>query len=243
MNNGTVKPNVVELHNTLAQGWEQKYTRSRFRRRAVHCLKGIEAIPLSGQLWLDGGCGTGFLSRQLLARGCSVIGVDASTEMLRIAQSQTPEEMESACLYCRVATIECLPLPDASFDGVVCSSVIEYLDRPEACLAELSRVLKPGGILLLSAPNRQSLLRRCLKLAYAVSGVFSANPWPDYMGYSMNEYSRADFIQSLERHGLSVRRVDNYSPFESPFLPARWAGSLLVGMAVKPCLSPTSGQS
>ncbi|MDD5034081.1 MAG: methyltransferase domain-containing protein, partial [Methylococcaceae bacterium] len=230
----SIKPNAVDLHDELAKDWEQKYAQPRFQRRSAHFLKLIQDLPIARQVWLDGGCGTGFLSRRLLARGCKIIGMDASKDMLHVAQGLSSDDEKASSLFCRIGTIESLPLPDASFDGVVCSSVIEYLDNPNACLAELSRVLKPGGILLISAPNRQSLLRCCLKLAYSSSRLLLAKPWPKYLSYSINEYSHAELIQSLERCGLEVQQMEYYSPVESDLIPQMWIGSLLIGMAVKP---------
>jgi 2-polyprenyl-6-hydroxyphenyl methylase/3-demethylubiquinone-9 3-methyltransferase len=232
MNSKPIHPNAVDLHDAMAKEWEQKYTHPRFQRRAAQFFRLVSGVSVAGQLWLDAGCGTGHLLRQLLERDCKVIGVDASKEMLHAAQRLTGDGKAAPHGYCRIRTIGCLPFSDTTFDGVVCSSVIEYLDDPNAALAELSRVLKPGGILLISAPNRQSPLRLCLKLAYAISAIFSANPWPKYLSYSINEYSRDGLAQHLELYGFKVRQMDYYSPVGSRFIPS-WTGSLLIGMAVK----------
>ena len=50
-------------------------------------------------------------------------------------------------------------LPDATFDGVVCSSVLEYVSDPRAALVELWRLLKPNGLLLVSVPNAHPIAR------------------------------------------------------------------------------------
>lgn len=51
-----------------------------------------------------------------------------------------------------VCDIKNMPVPDASFDVVLCSEVLEHVFEPEMAIAEMSRVLKPGGIMLLTAP-------------------------------------------------------------------------------------------
>lgn len=226
------KPDAVDLHDGLAKDWERKYEKPRFQRRAAQFLSLAKGLPLAGQIWLDAGCGTGFLARGLSQRGCKVVGVDASQEMLNAAQ--TLAAGKQGLLFCRIQTVESLPFADHRVDGMVCSSVIEYLDQPETCLAELSRVLKPGGVLLISAPNRQSLLRRGLKLAYFASGLVSRKPWPEYLSHSRNEYSYDTFWQCLEKSGFEVLSMEYYSPLESSLIPTAWVGSLLVCMARKP---------
>jgi SAM-dependent methyltransferase len=57
-----------------------------------------------------------------------------------------------------VADLQCMPeLESASFDTVVCTQVLEHLPRPSAAIAEIARVLRPGGVLILSAPHLSML--------------------------------------------------------------------------------------
>lgn len=101
---------------------------------------------VAGRRVLDAGCGSGPLSAALRARGAIVTGVDASPAMLELARERLGG---SADLY--VADLsKPLPFADGSFDDVVSSLVLHYLEDWSAPLAELRRVLKPGGRLILS---------------------------------------------------------------------------------------------
>jgi ubiquinone/menaquinone biosynthesis C-methylase UbiE len=95
---------------------------------------------------LDTGCGTGFLSFELAARGHRVTGVDFATAMLtearrKAAQQNFPVRFEEA-------DAERLPFPSATFDLAISRHVLWTLPHPEAALDEWIRVLRPGGRLV-----------------------------------------------------------------------------------------------
>lgn len=88
---------------------------------------------------LDAACGTGRQSRALAARGHRVIGVDQSPEMLAKARANTPEA------DFRVGHLERLPLDDDSVDLAICSLAMTHLPDLAPGAAELARVVRPGG--------------------------------------------------------------------------------------------------
>ena len=132
---------VVAYHAQLAADWEQRYRKRSFRARQTildECLKGFD---LTGAQWLDAGCGTGTLSRWLAQRGCSVRGVDAAAEMLAAAaEGAKSQNYADRLSFSRVDTIALLGLDSSSIDGVLCSSVLEYVPDPGACVAEFIRI-------------------------------------------------------------------------------------------------------
>ncbi len=104
------------------------------------------AGDVRGRRVLDAGCGSGPLSAALLARGAVVTGFDSSPAMVELARQRlgTGADLHVADLG------KPLPFADGEFDDVVVSLVLHYLQDWTAPLAELRRVLKPGGRLLLS---------------------------------------------------------------------------------------------
>lgn len=107
---------------------------------AVHAI--LRRLPVGDAL--DAACGTGRHARFLHAHGHRVIGVDASEEMLARARAHLPD------VDLRVGALEALPLDEASVDLAVCSLALTHLERPEPAVAELSRVVRPGGRVVLS---------------------------------------------------------------------------------------------
>lgn len=98
---------------------------------------------------LDGGMGSGRLCAELARSGWTVTGIDASARMVELARSRLPH----LAARLRQARLEALPFPDGSFDAVVATGVLEYVDDLGHALRELARVLRPGGGAVLSFPD------------------------------------------------------------------------------------------
>jgi 2-polyprenyl-3-methyl-5-hydroxy-6-metoxy-1,4-benzoquinol methylase len=207
-----IAADAVAYHASLAEDWERRYRKHSFQARQSVLLKCLRGRQVAGNVWLDAGCGTGTLSRWLAARGCRVLGVDAASEMVAAARSVPPQDYSDRLSFVRVQTIACLALVDRSLDGILCSSVLEYVPDPSACLTEFARVLKPGGLLLVSVPNRNSVVRR-MQLACHYLGGLLGKPWCEFLNYSRHQYSRREFERLLVQAGFSN---ENLVPFGSP---------------------------
>lgn len=114
-----------------------------------------------GSRILEVGCGAGNLLVQASVRGSYPIGLDLSLQALtfvrsrlREAKSSTEPIRDFACIQ---SVGETLPFADASMDCVILSEVIEHLEEPGITIREASRVLRPGGRLLITTPNYRSL--------------------------------------------------------------------------------------
>jgi SAM-dependent methyltransferase len=102
------------------------------------------AGDVAGLRVLDAGCGAGALTARLRERGAVVSGFDSSAAMVALARTRLGDDVDL-----RVAALgEPLPYGDASFDVVVSSLVLHYLEDWGPALAELRRVLRPGGRLV-----------------------------------------------------------------------------------------------
>jgi 2-polyprenyl-3-methyl-5-hydroxy-6-metoxy-1,4-benzoquinol methylase len=111
------------------------------------------AGDVAGADILDIGCGAGHYAAELLARGARVTGIDGSATLLRHAQDRVHGQ-----LTLRLHDLE-QPLDfaaDASFDGVVCALVIHHVTNRHGLLAEVRRVLRPGGWLVMSTTHPTS---------------------------------------------------------------------------------------
>jgi ubiquinone/menaquinone biosynthesis C-methylase UbiE len=115
---------------------------------------------------LDAGMGPGRLCTELDRRGWTVSGVDSSKQMVAFARTRLPHARDRLL----PARLESLPFADASFDAVVATGVLEYLDDRAAGLAELGRVLRPGGTAVVSVPNAHGIYSLwCRHIVYPAS--------------------------------------------------------------------------
>ncbi len=144
------------------------YGHAAFREATEDCLRpggvaltarGLDLCGFSaGQRVADLGCGPGVTVRLLLRRGLRAVGVDVSPVMLAEAAQRLAEEPEAYPESSRdcpsgsllAGRLERLPLRDACMDGLVCECVLSLSPEPERALADMARVLRPGGRLLLS---------------------------------------------------------------------------------------------
>ena len=130
--------------------WQRAAERAVLRGHLV-CDLLAEALPLSDARVLDAGCGNGGTSIALTKRGAQVTAVDRDPARLQILRDSHPD------IDTREGDVQTLPFEDARFDAAVLQDVIEHAADPAAVLAETARVLRGGGLLYLSTPNRDAL--------------------------------------------------------------------------------------
>ncbi|HET9818640.1 MAG TPA: methyltransferase domain-containing protein [Rhodanobacteraceae bacterium] len=106
-----------------------------------------------GERVLDVACGTGVVTRlaaRMVAPTGSVAGLDINPGMLAVARSTTPP---GVAIDWYEANAEAMPLPDASFDAVLCQMGLQFVPDKHGALSEMRRVLAPGGRLVLNLPG------------------------------------------------------------------------------------------
>jgi demethylmenaquinone methyltransferase/2-methoxy-6-polyprenyl-1,4-benzoquinol methylase len=95
---------------------------------------------------LDVATGTAAVAIELRRRyGCSVVGIDQSPEMLTEGRARVERAGLTKTIRLETGRAEQLPYPDASFDALTFTYLLRYVDDPAATMAELARVVKPGG--------------------------------------------------------------------------------------------------
>jgi SAM-dependent methyltransferase len=145
---------------------------------------------------LDLGCGDGQLTLRLASTGACVIGIDASPEMLDAARSRGIDAREGSA--------ESLPFADRAFDAVFSNAVLHWVRNQDAMMAEVRRVLKPGGRFVAEMAGHGNLA--AVRVAFMTvlarhgqrDGEEGVNCYP-----TPNAYRRG-----LERNGFHVERIE-----------------------------------
>ncbi|WP_405856407.1 methyltransferase domain-containing protein [Streptomyces sp. NBC_00090] len=163
-------PVRVNDYDSIAEAYsadnEHNLVNAYYARPAMMALAG----DVAGRRILDAGCGSGPLSAALRERGAVVTGIDASAGMLALARRRLGEDVALHVADLR----DRLPFADGAFDDVVSSLVLHYLEDWGPTLAELRRVLRPGGRLIASVDHPF--------VAYTIR-----DPRPDY--FAANSYT------------------------------------------------------
>jgi SAM-dependent methyltransferase len=150
--------------------------------------------PVAGERILDLGCGDGALTAELAARGCSVVGVDASAEQIRAAQARG--------LDARVMDGEKLNFED-EFEAVFSNATLHWMKDPDAVIAGVRRALRAGGRFVgeLGGEGCVARILAALRTALAAQGVDPAPIQPWYFPGDI-EYRRR-----LEQGGFVVHSI------------------------------------
>ncbi len=124
--------------------------------------------PTPGLRVVDVGCGTGNAALEAARRGARVIGVDPATRLLEVAAERA--RAEGLEVSWQAGSGGALPLPDASVDAAVAIFSIIFAPDPERCIAELRRVVRPGGRVLMTTWLAEGAVRRSAELMFRVAG-------------------------------------------------------------------------
>ena len=151
---------VRRQYDRLARGYDQRW--SRYITQTLTFLKSWASIPPQAAV-LDIGCGTGEFEWLVLREHPEqrIVGVDVCGTMLKLARQKC--EAYSNVAFC-TASASALPFLDHSFDVVVSASALHYFDQPNVNLAEMRRVVKPGGSVVILDWCKDYILCRLLDI-------------------------------------------------------------------------------
>jgi len=145
---------------------------------------------------LEVGCGNGRDLLEIAKTGCKLTGIDISEEMLEGAKKQLAP-LKQAQVNIMYADVTKLDFKDNSFDKIIASEVLEHIPEFEKALAEMARVLKPGGELVVSTPNWLSMHGFERFFFYNLLGKKDNHPYDKWKSYQILK-------TSIEKTSLKV---------------------------------------
>jgi 2-polyprenyl-6-hydroxyphenyl methylase / 3-demethylubiquinone-9 3-methyltransferase len=214
----TIRPEEAAHFGRLAEDWwnpkgssamlhRLNPVRLRFIREGIDLHWGgdiTERRPLAGKSALDVGCGAGLLCEPLARLGAEVTGVDAAPENVRAAALHA----EGSGLDIRYLSGELAQLDLGQFDLVTCLEVLEHVADKPGFIAELVSALAPGGLLVLSTPNRTAQSRLLLVEGAERLGMVprGTHHWEDFITpEELEPLLRAAGLEVVTTSGIGFR--------------------------------------
>ncbi len=130
---------------SVAAQWDD--IRAGFFTEAMRDAAIARAMLPPGAIVADVGTGTGFMVAGLLGRAAQIVGFDESTEMLAVARQHFAAH---ETVRFQEAEGQALPAEDNTFDGIFANMYLHHAPDPAAAIWEMSRILKPGGVLVIT---------------------------------------------------------------------------------------------
>lgn len=181
----------LEAATTLFRRWRGWYIARRFKPGTV----------------IDIGCGRGLLLDELRRRGWTVLGTELSDEAAAYARDYLGIPM-------KIGEFHHLDLPRDSADVIIMWQTFEHMREPNEVLKRVHEVLRPGGVAIVSVPNRESWQAR-----------FTGPRWHHLdVPHHLHHYGESTLRRMLDRQGFHVDRVEHFNSEQNPF---GWLQSLL----------------
>lgn len=159
----TVKQQKIQQHyDAVADVYDNHYDHPRGRCYHTHLSRHVMAALPCGANLLDIGCGTGLFIEKYIQYGGTTVGLDISRKMIERARCRCGDSEFT------LATGECIPYRDNTFDAVSSLLVFSYLKEPQGMLNEAYRVLKPGGAISIGTLGKK-MITRAIPALYHIS--------------------------------------------------------------------------
>ena len=199
---------VKELFDGKAARWADKYAAGGPLARRRDTITGaLSSLIVPPAAILDFGCGTGDVALQLHQLGYRMSGCDISSQMLAVAR-----ERDSG-VHWHQLSLDGSPLPFApdTFDAIVASSVLEYVDDLGKLLSEFHRIVRASGVIVVTVPNPKHPLRRIERLARDLANLVNfrwlkmnkrLDGFAQYLKVSKNHFALERWAALFAEHGF-----------------------------------------
>ena len=180
----------------------------------------LEVLP--GQALLDLGCGAGRHTFEALRRGADVVALDqnaadlSGVELMVAAMVEAGEVVAPAGPVTLRADALALPFPDDSFDRVIAAEILEHVPQDRAAIAEIVRVLRPGGLVAVSVPRRWPE-----QICWALSDIYH-----EVEGGHVRIYRGHELLAALVAAGLEPFGSHHAHALHSPYWWLRCASGI-----------------
>lgn len=158
-----------------------------YRERLI--INFLEEAKSEGVI-LDAGCGDGSLSIALAKNGFKVMSMDSAAGCVKMLNEKIKKNGLANNVDCRQGDITKLDYPEGFFDGIVCGEVLEHVPDDKAAVVEFKRVLKKGGVCVISVPTNPKM-------------------WDigDEIAGHVRRYKKEEIISLFQNNGFAVEKI------------------------------------
>jgi 2-polyprenyl-6-hydroxyphenyl methylase / 3-demethylubiquinone-9 3-methyltransferase len=180
---------------------------------AIFGRQSRSTLPFRGLRFLDVGCGGGLIAEEIAKLGGRVTGIDASRETIGVARCHAAET--GLDIVYHVGSVEKLAASKDRYDVVVALEVVEHVADLDSFLGALARVLRPGGLMIVSTLNRTLRSYFC--------GVLAAEYLLGWVPPGTHQWSKfrrpSELLRSLEALGFKTRDLSGmaFDPIAGTF--------------------------
>ncbi len=195
----------ILLHDELSREYEKRQEQNYSQIYSSYWNdQFLSRIPVDANRILEVGCGTGGLMRDLLTPGRRVVGLDISKGMLKRAEQSIGISEKLAWV---VSPGESIPFKDSVFDVLCFRGAFHHMADEKAALSEAHRVLKEGGLIILSEPNDDSVLLRFPRTLARTKGRF---------GKDHKAFRSREWLDLIRKTGFTVHHKKYFSFLSQP---------------------------
>jgi 2-polyprenyl-3-methyl-5-hydroxy-6-metoxy-1,4-benzoquinol methylase len=169
------------------------------------------SIEFCDNLIYDLGCGNGILSVYCVSKGYKTISIDSSSKMIRLLSDKIGNDTGNICIHNKMLPMEEDYISSKSNTAsiILLSSVFEYVSEKEKLTEQCYNLLRPGGYLFISIPNKVSFFRK-IEIIFKKLGLFSKNNFHFIINY-MNE---KQIKQLFLKYGFTIQEMAYYGKYD-----------------------------
>jgi SAM-dependent methyltransferase len=199
--------NTPDFFDTEAAEWSERYALDpRFRRR-FEKITGLldRMIPEIPGRAFDAGCGTGIFSQYLVRRGWKVTAIDVSPDMIESARGYESERG----IDFRNSSLETFDEIPNTFDVILSLSSLEYIEDDESAIQKFHQLLKSGGLLVVSVPNKAGILRKMEGVVFGIRTITRDRLFGgrgEYLKFQKRQYTPFELDILMRQFGLKKKR-------------------------------------
>ena len=200
--------NDIKYFSETAEQFEEHYKNNSMLQERIELfrvyIQRYEKLINQKYACMDFGCGPGLNSILLAKKGFSVIAVDFSKKMLALAKGNINKASFNDLISYELQDLskpsDLLDKYSGSISCIICASVIEYFEDYEKIISTIYSLLRPNGVILITFPNKQAILRRYEKIKQFFGLVKNG----DYLMHQKSQFDIDATILMMKKSGFEI---------------------------------------